>query len=242
MPKTAAKNCVILINGYVFSTYFTAYNVEADAGKIDVTGFTDGSQNFVPGMPTAHIDGDVLWDSAAAKTHAALKSMPTGYVSLLPEGSTLGNPSISLPFMQANYNPKGTPTEAIQLGTLNFESYGNNVGVENGVSLQHGTITTTTTGTGVLDPSDAAVTATCSATLHIWTATLTDTYVVKVQHSTAVASGYADLITFVLDGTAIGAERIAVASGTINKYRRILATRTGVAADPFGFSVVFQHQ
>jgi hypothetical protein len=144
--------------------------------------------------------------------------------------------------MQANYGAKGAPSAALEIGTLNFESYGVNVGIENGVALQHGTITASTTGTGVLDASAAAVTATCSATLHIWTAAATDTYVVKVQHSTAVASSYADLITFVSSGSAIGAERIAVASGTINKYRRILATRTGSAAENFGFSVSFQHQ
>lgn len=242
MAKISAKNAVILINGYNFSTYFSAFNVEANANKLDVTGFGDGSQNFIPGLPSALITGDVFWDSAAAKTHLALSPRPTGYVTILPEGYALGNPSISLPFMQGNYNPKGAVNDSLRIGTLNFESYGSNVGIENGVALAHATITATTTGTGFDDPTGAAVTATCSATLHIWDATATDTYVVKVQHSTLLGSGYADLITFTANGTSLTAERQAVASGTINRYRRVLATRTGSAGDSFGFSVHFQHQ
>lgn len=241
MAKTSAKNAIILINGYNFSTYFTAYTVEQNANKIDVTGFGDGAQNFIPGMPSAKLSGDVLWDSAAAKTHLALSPRPTGHVTILPEGYALGSPSISLPFMQGDYNPTGAISDAIKLGTLNFESYENNVGVENGWALSHGTITSTTTGTGYDDPTSGAVTATCSGTLHVWDTTSSDTYVVKIQHSTTLGSGYADLITFTANGTSLTSERVSVASGTINRYRRVVATRTGSAGDTFGFSVHFVH-
>jgi len=242
MAKTAAKNTIILINGYNFSTYFTSFEGEVNTNPIDVTGFTDGSQNFVPGLPSAKLAGEVLWDKDAAKTHAVLKSLPTGYVTVIPEGYTLGNETLSLPFMQGNYNPQASISDAIKLGSLNFESYGNNVGLELGWVLHHGTITSTTTGTGFDDPSGGAVTATCSGTLHIWDATATDTYVIKIQHSTTLGSGYADLITFTANGTSLTAERVAVASGTVNRYRRVLATRTGSAGDTFGFTVHFQHQ
>jgi hypothetical protein len=167
--------------------------------------------------------------------------MPTGYVTLIPGGYVAGNPSISMPFMQGNYNPKGKPDAAIEIGTLDFEVYGGDAFVETGWMLQHGTITNTTTTTGIDDPTDALVTAACSATLHIWQACAADTYVVKVQHSTALSTGYADLITFTANGSAITAERQAVASGVVNKYRRVVATRTGSAGNTFGFSVHFQH-
>jgi len=118
-------------------------------------------------------------------------------------------------------------------------SYGNNEGVEDGYALAHGTITATTTGTGFDDLTDAAATAKSAGALHVWGATTTDTYVVKIQHSTSLGSGYSDLITFTLDGSALGSERVAVASGTVNRYRRVVATRTGSAGDSFGFSVHF---
>lgn len=242
MAKVSAKNTIILVNGYSLSTYFTAYEGESSAGKISVQGFTDGSENSIPGLPTAHLQGDVLWDKTANTSFPLFRTLPTGHITLIPEGYVLGNNTISLPFMQGNYMVKGNPAGAIELGTINFESYGNNVGIEQGWALHHGIITTTTTGTGFDDPSGGAVTATCSGTLHIWDATTTDTYVVKIQHSTTLGSGYSDLITFVANGTSVTSERIAVASGTINRYRRVLATRTGSAGDTFGFSVHFQHQ
>lgn len=241
MAKVSARYGVIVINGYLFSTYFNSWDAESSANPVDVTGFGDGVKNFIPSILSGKLSGNVFWDSAAAKTHLALKALPTGYVTIFPQGAALGNPTLSLPFMQSNYGAKGAPDTALEIGTLNFESYGSNVGVEFGVGLQHGTITNTTTGTGVDDPTSGAVTATCSATLHIWTACATDTYVIKVQHSTTLGSGYADLITFSANGSAITAERQAVASGTINRYRRILATRTGSAGDTLGFTVVFQH-
>ena len=182
-----------------------------------------------------------MWSTSAGTVHAALGAAAgSGIVTLAPEGYTLGAPSLSMPYLQTTYTPKSAPDARIDVGTIDFESYGNNAGVENGVMLAHGTVANTTTGTGVDDPTGAAVTASCAAALHIWTACAADTYVVKVQHS-ANNSTWADLMTFSADGSVITSERRAVASGTINRYRRVLATRTGAAANPFGFSVHFYH-
>lgn len=242
MAKISAKNGIILVNGYVFSTYFSSFDVENSVNPKDVTGFGDGSQNFIPTIKSGSISGDAFWDAEASKTHLVLKSLPTGHVTILPEGFSLGYPSISLPFMSSTYMPKGAPDDVLKIGKLQFDSYGSNVGVESGVALAHATITTTSTGTGVDDPTGAAVTAACSATLHIWDAVATDTYVIKVQHSTLLGSGYADLITFTLNGSTLTSERIAVASGVINRYRRVVATCTGSNAETLGYTVVFQHQ
>lgn len=241
MSKISAKNGIILVNGYNFSTYFSSFDVENSVNPKDVTGFGDGSKNYIPTIKTGKISGDALWDADASKTHLVLKSLPTGHVTIIPEGYTLGAPSNSLPFMSNKYMPKGAPDDVLKIGKLEFESYGVNAGVENGVILAHATITTTTTGTGVDDPSGAAVTAACSATLHIWDAVATDTYVIKVQHSTLLGSGYADLITFTLNGSTLTSERVAVASGTINRYRRVVATCTGSNGETLGYTVHFQH-
>ncbi len=241
MSKVSAKNAIVLIGGYNFSTYSTKYEIKQDASKQDVTGFGEGSTNFIAGMQKASMTVNMLWDSTADSVHPVMAAMPNKNITILPEGYTLGNPSISLPFMTANYNPNSTTETPISVGAIAFESYGNNAGVENGWALAHGTITSTTAGTGYDDPSGDAVTAACAGTLHVWGATSTDTYVVKIQHSTSLGSGYTDLVTFTLDGTALNSERVAVASGTVNRYRRVLATRTGSAGDSFGFSVHFWH-
>lgn len=245
MPKQTAKNGIILINGYNFSTYANAYEGTLDVGKIDVTGFGDASQNFILGVPRGNLTVNMFWDTTATTgIHAVLSSLPTGVVSVMPEGNSTSGmtaaPAVTMPFKLANYTPRGQYDGAIELGTLNFELTGPTaLGLEQGWLIQHGTVTGTTNGAESLDPLNAAVTAPCTGVLHIWTPTLTDTYVVKIQHATTSGGAYSDLVTFTANGLTRTAERVVVASGTINKYRRISVTRTGAAADPFGFSVIF---
>jgi hypothetical protein len=241
MAKISGKNAVILIGGYNLSTFSSAYEVSQDAGPIEVTGFSEGSKNYIPGLPSAQMSIDMMWSSTAGEVHTALASASsTGIVTLIPEGYSLGTASVSMPYLKTTYAPKSAPDARIDVGSIVFVSSGDNVGIENGVMLAHATITNTAAGTGVLDPTSAAVTAVCGASLHIWRAASADTYVVKVQHSTD-NSTWADLITFTANGSAITSERQSVASGTVNKYRRVLATRTGAAANPFGYSVHFWH-
>jgi hypothetical protein len=243
MSKVSAKNAVILIGGYNLSTYLTNYEVQENQNPIDMTGFTDGAQNYIPGLPTANITGSAMWDNSTDTATPVLKSYTgtttDGHVTILLEGGTAGNASVSMPFTLGGITPSGSPTGGIMLGTLNFSSYGDNEGVENGQVLHHGEVTNSTTDEGVLDAlSDGAVTARCSATLHIWKACASDTYAVAVEDSDDCAV-YANLLTFTLTGAAVGSERIEVASDTLNKYRRVVATRTGSAGDSFGFSVHF---
>lgn len=238
MTKYSAKDAIILIGGYNLSTYATAFESEANMNPIDVTGFTDGSKNFIPGLPSASIKADMFWSSTSGATHTALAGLGTGNVTILPQGYALGNNSISLPYQQVNYSPKGTPDSALSIGTIEFACYGNNEGVEHGYVLAHATITSTTTGTGY-QVNAAPVTARCAATLHIWSACAADTYVVKVQHSTTLGGAYADLLTFTANGSAVTSERQTAVSGTINQFIRVLATRTGSAGNNFGYSVHF---
>ena len=238
MTKFSGKNAIILINGYNLSTYASAFEVKEDAGKIPVQGFTDECENYIPGMKSASINATLFWDSTANTVHTALASRPNGHVTILPEGYALGNRTLSMPTMQGNYSPNGTPKGAIGVGNLVFESYGDNKAIEHGYALAHGTITDTTAGTAY-QVNSGAVTAECSGTIHIWTPCAADTYVVKIQHCATVGGIYDDLVTFTVDGSARTSERVTVASGTINKYLKVLATRTGSAGNAFGFSIHF---
>lgn len=242
--KNSAKNAIILVGGYNLSTYFTTYEVQEGVSPIDVTGFTDGSQNFIPGIFSASITGNALWDNTAGKSYPVLKAYTgtttDGHVTILPEGSTAGYPSISMPFTQGGITPSGSPSGAISLGSIQFSSYGDNEGVENGIIIHHGAITASTTDADVVwDDVDGAVTARCSGTLHVWSACATDTYVVKIRDCDTSDGTYDDLVTFTLDGSAVGSERVEVASGTINKFLQFQATRTGAAGDSFGCTVHF---
>lgn len=233
MSKISAKNASIFINGNLFSTYVTSYEAESSVEAIEATGFLDGSKNYIPGIQTAKISADMMWDAATGKVHDAMKTPGTGYVSIIPEAATVGGDSISLPYMQSNYNPKGETSSLITIGSIGFESYGSNYGVEYGKVLYSGAVTTTTTGTSV--DNSVSTTSRYSAILHVYSKTTSDTYVVKVQDSSD-NSTWTDLCTFTADGTAITAERQTGTS--VKRYRRAVATVTGTNGDSFGFTVV----
>ncbi|MBU2249810.1 MAG: hypothetical protein KKD77_23890 [Gammaproteobacteria bacterium] len=243
MSKISAKNAVILVGGYNLSTYFTNYEVTESHNPIDVTGFTDGCNNAIPGIYSGSITGNAIWDNTAGKSYPVLKelvgSTTGGSITILLEGTTAGQKTVSLPYTEGGITISGSPTTHISLGSINFSAYGAYEGVENGILLHHGAVTDSTTDAGVLFPqTDGAVTSKCAGTIHIWAACATDTYVVKIQDSADDAS-YNDLVTFTLDGSAVGSERVAVASGSVDKYVRVVAARTGAAGDSFGFSVHF---
>ena len=246
MPKISAKNAILLFNGYNFSIFSDSYEASSVIEPVDVTGFSEGVHTYVAGLEDGVITHDMFWDSAANSIVPVFDTPGvTGVHTLLPEGyGANGDPSINMPFTQLTFRAAGDVGGALRAGSIEFRNRAatspTSYGVEYGWVLHHATITDTTTTTGILDPSDGAVTAACSGTLQIWDPTVTDTYVVKIQHSTLLGSGYADLITFTLNGTARNAERIVVASGTVNKYRRVVATRTGTG-DDFGFTVHLWH-
>ena len=102
MPKTTAKSGIILINGYNFSTVSTAYDGVYNPGMIDVTCFTDGGRNFIPGMASSKLSVAMLWDTTTPGSTSVMSAFPAGVVTILPEGYVLGNPSVSMPFMQGN--------------------------------------------------------------------------------------------------------------------------------------------
>jgi hypothetical protein len=241
MAKVSSKNGVIVIGGYSLSSFAADYTVDYSNNPLDVTGFGDGWQNFIPGEFSGQMALNMYWDTAANSTNAALLAMGKKCVTIIPDGYVLGNPCVTMYAEQANFNPTGDPSAALMVSNVLFQTSGVDGGPLPAQALAHGTITDTTTGTGFVDDTDAAVTQRCAGVLHVWTPCAADTYVVKIQHATSVGGAYSDLVTFTLNGSARASEKVAVASGTINKYRRVLATRTGSAGNSFGFTVAFWH-
>lgn len=233
MSKITAKNATVLINGYYLSTYATSYEAESSVDPVEATGFRDGSKNYTPGMLTAKISADMMWDQATAKVHTALGALGNGIITIIPETYVIGTPSISLPYMQATYTPQGETTSLLKIGNVSFESIGNNNGIEFGNTLYSGTVTDDFDGATYNNA--AATSAKYSAILHVFTPATADTYEIKVQDSTN-GTLWTDLCTFTADGSAIVSER---KTGTaVKQYRRITTTRTGTDGDDFGFAVV----
>ncbi len=88
-------------------------------------------------------------------------------------------------------------------------------------------ISATTTGTSV--DNGAASTLGAHANLHVLVSS-GGTWSLKIQHSTD-DSNWSDLITFTATGNSVTSERKTV-SGTINRYSRVLLTRTSGTVTP----------
>ena len=241
MAKMTSKNAVVLVGGYLLSPFGVSYSVNGPSVEaVDVTGFGEATQNFIPGRNTGDLTLNFYWDKTTGSVDDALKALGTKGVTLIPEGYVLGNDALSIWGMQENFPVKGDTKSPITVESVKFDSLGaSSQAVMEGVMLQHGTITITTTGSNVRDWGAADLTTQCAAVLHIWTACATDTYSVRIEHSTDGSTGWTTLCTFTANASAITSEVQYVASGTLKQYRRIVATRTGAAANPFGFSVFF---
>jgi len=242
MPKVSAKNGVIVIGGYNVGFDAASYEIDHSVQMLDITGFGEGWVNYAPGMYTGQMSLNMFWNETAGRANDALLPLSAGQnVSVIPEGYTLGNACLSMYATNINFTPGGANSAALMAGNIVFQTAVTDGGPLPSVALAHATITETTTGTGFPDATGAQVTARCRGTLHIWIACAADTYVVKIQHCSTIGGAYADLITFTANGSAVTSEVQAVASGTIDIYRRVLATCTGGNNNPFGYTVTFWH-
>jgi hypothetical protein len=131
MAKFSAKGAVITIDNSAgaaqdVSTDCTSFEIQEDAGALDVTGFGDGSQNFIPGLPVVGITFEFLYDTATTSgattvLRGILNSSTSKTVTVKPEtaGSTLTGE-----FMLDGLSVSGTPAGELKLGTAHFSVMG----------------------------------------------------------------------------------------------------------------------
>jgi hypothetical protein len=131
MAKFSAKACQVLIDNAAgaaqdLSTDCVSYEIQTDAGVIDVTGFGDGSKNFIPGLAIHGVTFDFLYDTATTSgattvLKGIVNSATSKTVSVKPESA---GETFSGEFCLDNFAVKGTPDGAIQIGTVHFSVMG----------------------------------------------------------------------------------------------------------------------
>lgn len=240
MPKVSAKDGIIVVGGYNIGFDAASYDTDYSIEPLDITGFGEGWQNYVPGKFTGQMSVNFFWNETAGRANDALLPLSAGHaVTVIPESYVLGNACLSMWATTANFSPSGGANTVLSAGNIVFQSTGVDAGPLPSIALQHGTITATTTGTGFAYPATGApATARCRGTLHIWTATASDTHVIKIQHCATIGGVYADLLTFAATGTTVTSEVQSKVSGTIEEFKRVLITKTG-AAQPLGLTVTY---
>jgi hypothetical protein len=238
MGKTAGRFSAIYYAGYDLSGYSNQFDFALEFAEDDTTGFGDGCENSIPDEPGGSVAITVFMDPGTDKSHDAL-STPGAYTDkclciLLGQNAipTVGDPALAMLCKHFSYNVKNARKSAV-MADVAMKSAGKLPDV-NGVVLINTTITNTTTGTSV--DNGAASTNGGAGYLQILTPTSTDTYVIKVQHSTD-GSAWVDLITFSANGGLRTSEQQEV-TGNVYRYIRVLATRTG-SGENFKLCAVF---
>ena len=131
MAKQSAKNAVILVDNSAgapqdISKDCVSYELQYDVDSVEVTGFGEGSHNFIPGQRVIGITLDVLWNSLATTGAMTVLYPIVGHatsktVSVQPEGTGL---ALSGEFMLEGIKPAGEPGGAIKLGSCKFSVMG----------------------------------------------------------------------------------------------------------------------
>jgi hypothetical protein len=125
MAKISSKGAVITVAATDVSKYVTDYEIEWAQDVPEVTGFTDGWKNYIPGVPIVGLTLTVLWDKTAVSGTLAkfmtLMSTP-GTVSIVPES---GGQTLSGTFLCDGVHPAGNASSgAISLGSVHLSASG----------------------------------------------------------------------------------------------------------------------
>jgi hypothetical protein len=238
MAKLKGQHLALLYAGYDLSGRSRSMDATIEYDDIDLTAFQDGAHNSGPALPKFMANAESFFDPALASSHEILKDVGVQgaeqFLALFGQNVAvaIGDPALACEADQFSYVVKAAVADYVT-AAWNVLSRGKKPDL--GVVQAHTTITTTT-GFDEVD-NGAADTDGGTAYLEILTPAASDTYVVKIQHSATTGGPWVDYLTFVLNGSARGSERLT-STATLNEFRRALATRTGSAGNDLKLTVV----
>jgi hypothetical protein len=217
----------IFIDGYALSGHLTAVTPEAVWDEIEASGYTH-DHRYLAGQQDGTITVDGYFEETAA-THEALQTIANGtakYVTIALGNNatpTVGDPACSMKAQQMNYTVTPAKDGIIAVNAV-FKSMGN--GIEWGTLLFNSNITAD--GNGATVDQAAQSTAGAVAYFHLTglsAGDVIDTLAVHDSNDNFSVDNNA-VVSSTLNGSAIGAERVAV-TGTVERYVRLSATVTG---------------
>ncbi len=134
MAKVSAKNAVITLTdptvARTISGDVASFEIEQLAGMIDVTGFNEGGQNFVPGLPVHSVTLDLYYNSAASTgAWTVMRSIFTAgtaaTMTIKPETSGLTLTFVCFP---ESIPVSATPDGTLKIGSVKFVQMGATAG------------------------------------------------------------------------------------------------------------------
>lgn len=234
----AGDHVKVLVDGYEVTGDSHKLLLSEEREQYDVTTFGDQVHRMLNGMRRWGLEHQGWMNPLAAQSHPILKGVAVeGGVSVIlgqNAAPALGDPMNSMLVAQGSYQTLPEVAKAVPF-TAKFANRGDEGGWGRALCVPT-TFTNTSTGT-VLD-NGASSSVSGAAFLHLLLAATSDTYTIEVEGSSTGSFGGEEttLATFALDASALGSERVSI-GGTIPRYTRYLATRTGSAGDPVRLSI-----
>lgn len=121
MAKVSAKNAVIIIAGNDLSKDAVSYNITDQYDTVEVTGFTEATHNFVPGLLSGDVTIDFLWNSAAGGAYTILTPLVGtvgSTISIYPEAS--GGKRWTGTFFLKGVTVNGSPSDSVKIGSCTW--------------------------------------------------------------------------------------------------------------------------
>ena len=228
----------LFVGGYDLSGDARTFDrLENGFAEADLTGWSEGVRNFLAGDARATgVRGfqAILNDATTGALTLLKQTAPTNRVlSMLFGGGA--EPAIADPAYLLGAVQMGdvaaldglTPVLAADFLPEQGQ-FSDNSRNPFGVVLSPATSLSATTNQASVDHGASSANG-GHANLHI-TASSGGTWAFKIEHSTN-DSAWSTLISFTLTGSALASERLTV-SGTVNRYTRFVATRTGGTVTP----------
>lgn len=227
------------LDGYKLTSNASNVEVGAECDQIDAGAYGNAVKGYLAGRAESRIEFEGFFDDAVTATHPALKT-PGGATNKLAGVAygnnatpTTGDIACAMPVHQSNYQVS-SEIDGVVAVKASLKCVG--------TALEWGTLLANLTGVSADGDTASVDNAASSADGGVGYLFLTgvsagDTIEVKIQDS-ANNSTWADLITFTLNGSAIGAERVEVA-GTVDRYLQVVYDVTGSAVS-FDLAVIFK--
>jgi hypothetical protein len=241
MTPLAGDHVQVLVGGFELTGDLNRIQISDERQMYDISTFSDAVHKFLPGRRKSSVQHNGWMNRNAARSHPVLRgSEVSGVVSVVLGNNTTpaaGDLSFSLSVVQGKYSVMPEVAKAIPFNA----SFASNSGGRGGWGVALcAPVTITNSTTGTAQDNGASSGNGGAAFLHITQNTSADTYAIVVEGSTtgAFAGEQTTVATFSANGTTITSERLAI-TGTVPRYLRYRATRTGSAGNPLRLAVMF---
>ena len=133
MAKLSGKSANIMVDDSAgtqrdISSDVISYTLPDSVDKLEVTGFGEGSHNFIAGLPVWEITLDVIYNTSSTSgafvvLQGIMGASSSKTVTIKPEGSGTGK-TLAGEFMLESITPQAAVNGDIKMGTAKFAVMG----------------------------------------------------------------------------------------------------------------------